>query len=327
MSGPRTGLRVPIISDLGDAAIDVITSVFDRVPGSDWIGEAVSGGATWLGDMAQTAVGRTILTAISMTYLYGPLAGLQLPGAAGQVVVGPIVASATWALPGMVAGENFTESYVTELTWRIQGLIEYFAGRSVSKIGENAARELGVRAGELFGEQLQEIAKNPIFQQYMHEFKTRIGVATTAEIKRKLQEAGLSPEALAARLQDYSKRFNVPADVFAAAINANFKDFIYDINTEFDIQGRPIERDRYGRPLSPHTRVTDVLLEQASDDPIRKKRASQEVALQTEAATPSAPRAPSENPFGELLLGSLLTAPLWVPVFLLPAIRKRKSKQ
>lgn len=323
MNLARTGLRVPILSDLGDAALDIISSVFDRVPGSEWIEEAASEGATWLGDMAQTDVGRTILTAISMTYLYEPLASMQIPGAVGQVVVGPIVASATWALPGMVAGESFTEAYVTELTWRIQGLVEYFAGRYVAKIGQEASRELGVRVGDLFGAQLEAIGKDPLFQQYMHEFKARVGDAVGAELKQRLKDAKLDPEALSRRLKEFSQRFDVAPDVFAAAINANFKGFVYDIDADFDVYGQPVVRGAGGRVLSPRTPVSErVLVEQGI--PIRGKRASDQIAVVTSTATPKALKKPKTAIFGELLTVSLLTAPLWIPVLVLPRLKKRK---
>lgn len=295
---PQIGFEIPIITPAVRGAWDVVTSVFDRVPGSDWIKDATREGATFLADMARDDRGRFLLQAITVTYLYGPLAGTPLPGAVGQVVVGPVVASLVWALPGMIAGESFTEAYTKELTEKIQGLAEYFGGK---------------KAGELFANQLKGLIDNQQFKDAMASVRARFGNVAGDALKRSLVELNLTPEQLA-------KQFNVSPDVAAAAINHFFRENLYDINRDYDKEGDPVDpiaKERLRRDLvegfpagiqpARHRLLRSVIL---ARDPIP-----------TDAGAPA-----NQGPtfFGQLVTLAVLTSPLWFPIFVLPKIRRRR---
>lgn len=296
---PQIGFEIPIITPAVRGAWDVVTSVFDRVPGSDWIKDATRNGTTFLADMARDDRGRFLLQAITVTYLYGPLAGTPLPGAVGQVVVGPVVASLVWALPGMIAGESFTEAYTKELAEKIQGLAEYFGGK---------------KAGELFANQLKGLIDNPQFKDAMASVRARFGNIAGDAVKRALIELNLTPEQLA-------KQFNVSPDVAAAAINHFFRENVYDINRDYDKEGDPVDpiaKERLQRDLveanlpagiqiSRHRLLRSVIL---ARDPIP-----------TGAGTPTDQ---GRTFFGQLVTAALLTSPLWFSVFVLSRIRNKR---
>lgn len=111
-------------SDVWDAAADVVSSVWDRVPGSELVDDFTGGP---LQDFANTAVGKVILRAIA-TSVTGGLAP----------VLGPQLATVAWTIPGVLRGEPWDEAWLLEFNHR----------------AEAAAQQLGGEAGAVFGQQL-----------------------------------------------------------------------------------------------------------------------------------------------------------------------------
>lgn len=217
----------PIV-DAWDAAVDVFTSVVDRIPGGEWARDAVDQGATWLVDFAKSDIGFWTLGVISSN-AYGPLA----------YITGPQVASVVWATPGVLKGDSFTEAYTKELINRIEGLIEYFIGREGPEVTKKIVRE--------FGDGVKAATNSPAFKQALADFKNSIpNLGSADDIRRALTAAGLDPQQLAAKLQEEFP--GLRADQVALAINANFHQMIYAVDREFtEDTGRPRVYRRLGR--------------------------------------------------------------------------------
>lgn len=114
------------ISDVGDvvkkpfeAAADVATSALDRVPGGigTWAKNLPAGAYEQLVDFSKTVVGQTVLTFISGS-LYGPMAA----------TLGPQLASVAWTFPSVLKGDDFTKSWIREISWRAEKIAEIFGG-------------------------------------------------------------------------------------------------------------------------------------------------------------------------------------------------------
>lgn len=124
--GHRSG---PGINGFLSDAWDTITSPF--VDGATWVshlpGFEQAGDA--LGDFAKTAVGKIVLRAISDSF-FGPL----------QAVVGPQLASIVWAVPGLMAGDDFDHAWLTEFKSRCDQVAEVSGIPGV----ENLTGELSV---------------------------------------------------------------------------------------------------------------------------------------------------------------------------------------
>lgn len=297
---PQIGFEIPIISSAVRSAADIVTSIFDRVPGSEWIKEGANQGWTFLSDMARDEKGRFLLQAITVTYLYGPLAGVPLPGAVGQIVVGPIVASLVWALPGMIAGESFTESYTKELTEKIQGVVSYFGGKA---------------AGDLFANQLKQLISNQEFQNVLSQVKVRFGNVAGDALKRSLQELHLTP-------QELGEKFNVPDVIAASGINHYFRENIYDINTDFDQDGRQTRGTiRPQRPADIYR--PDAPIQQIPvAEQLNKRTLSNALAGGAEGS--GQPITEKQSILKQILIVAVLTAPAWFTIFVLPNLPKRK---
>ncbi len=133
MSAGRKGVVIGNI--FGDALgavvapfVDVFTSVFDRIPGSDWAKDAVSNGASSIGDFAKTPVGFQVISVIS--------------GGASQAlapIVGPAIVNVAMATPGLVAGDDFTDAYT-------RGLVDY-TGKAAAILTGGAAASAVNAAG------------------------------------------------------------------------------------------------------------------------------------------------------------------------------------
>src|SRR3990170_557417 len=100
------------------AIYDFLEDIFNAVPGSGWIKDVAESGAGWIGDFAKTPLGFFTLSVITNN-LYGPIARTSLGGVSGMQTVGPQIASVVWAVPGMAAGEAFTDAYIKEFINRV----------------------------------------------------------------------------------------------------------------------------------------------------------------------------------------------------------------
>lgn len=145
--------------DLVDAVADVVTSAFDRLPGSEALSHAVSD--VWTGplrDFAKTPLGVTVLTAVASA-AYGPLA-YALGGPYGLANFGAQLATVTWALPGLARGENFYDAWIAEVKRRAEKTAEVVGGEAAASVVAN----IGVATDFLKGlapEQLQAISDLP----------------------------------------------------------------------------------------------------------------------------------------------------------------------
>jgi hypothetical protein len=268
--GSRIGLEIPILSDAVRSALDFVTSVFDRVPGSDWIKRAVENGATWLADMARDPKGYFILSVISAN-LYGVVANLGIPGAVGQTVIGPVTASIVYALPGVIAGDPFIESYIYAIMYwlsifwtsnftnraNITELYcqQYFLSDMLAPL--QADYEKGGYQIDFYNqilrlkqnnstEQFREVLiKNKltpydIFQKYNSIYRNQ---------PLALHRILIQPECHPGRL-----KLDLREDLIAININIFFKQNIYDILKEFDpVTGKFIGVEASGFRPGPYT--------------------------------------------------------------------------
>lgn len=204
------GFRIPVISDVAEGVWDFTTSIFTRIPGSEWIETAVESGATWIGDMAKTVPGKIVLVGISNALVFPAIAGLAVPSASGMIFIGPQVASAAWAIPGVVRGESFSEAYAKELTWRTMAIVEWFGGEE----GKKAAAE--------FTQGVTEILDRPEVKEGLRQFKEAFNLSGE-DAQAKLKEAGLDPTSL-------SNRYGGRGDSAAAATNGMLEKPIWNLN-------------------------------------------------------------------------------------------------
>jgi hypothetical protein len=240
---------IPVVGPAVDEALDVVSSVFDRVPGADWIKQAVNNGATFLGDMAKSPTGQFILAAITNTYFFPGIANLAIPGSiSGMQVIGPQVASLVWAIPGMAKGDSFTKAYIEELTTRVIKLVQYFVAiasdkaadylkgisadwlGSVDRMVQDAGLQQAVAeinrfvGSQGFRSMIESIEKDPDFQNAVIRAK-KIGIGNIP-LRQALRMNSLTPHELAAK-------YKVRADAAAAALNAAFHEKIFDLQGEF----------------------------------------------------------------------------------------------
>lgn len=123
------------VDDVKDAASDVVSSV----PGSEWLGDQVT-------DFLKTDVGSVVGHALA-TSLYGWAAP----------IVGPQLAAAAFATPGLIRGDRFSKAWIEEFEWRVERLAEI--------LGDDAGREFASQIGpaldKLKGDfpQLQDLEK------------------------------------------------------------------------------------------------------------------------------------------------------------------------
>lgn len=98
------------------APIRLAGDVVEDVPGFDVMSEAVQ-------DFARTPIGKGVFRALSSS-LFGPLAA----------VVGPQLATIAWAVPGLLAGDDFDRAWITEFQWRAQKTAETLGGDAAGAI-------------------------------------------------------------------------------------------------------------------------------------------------------------------------------------------------
>ena len=201
------------VSDVGDvikkpfeAAADVATSALDRVPGGigTWAKNLPAGAYEQLVDFSKTVVGQTVLTIISGS-LYGPMAA----------TLGPQLASVAWTFPSVLKGDDFTKSWIREISWRAEKIAEIFGGDIIASV---LPQEVKDKALQLFKEAAARLPSGNN-EQWMklagvadfHEIAKRFGIREdTAKFVESLLRSqvpdvsafdlrtGKSPETLAA---------------------------------------------------------------------------------------------------------------------------------
>jgi hypothetical protein len=210
VGSPSTGFD---LSDIGDvlkkpfeAAADVATSALDRVPGGigTWAKNLPSGAYEQLVDFSKTVVGQAVLTIISGS-LYGPMAA----------TLGPQLASIAWTFPSVLKGDDFTKSWIREVSWRAEKIAEIFGGDIIAsvlpqEIKDKALqlfREAAAKFPSLNNEQWMKLAGVANFHEIAKRFGIREDVAKFVESLLRSQipdvssfdlRTGKSPETLAA---------------------------------------------------------------------------------------------------------------------------------
>lgn len=123
-----TGFRIPVVSDIADAASDAVDAVWDAVddlPGFKQLGDGVKAVFTGpLRDFAKTAVGQTVLRAMT---------GMAMGLTGG--IAGPWAMMATAALPGVIAGSPFEEALITENLYRATEAVKILTANQVKVPG------------------------------------------------------------------------------------------------------------------------------------------------------------------------------------------------
>lgn len=123
-----TGFRIPIVSDVVDAASDAVDAVWDAVddlPGFKQLGEGVKAVFTGpLRDFAKTAIGQTVLRAMTSM-------AMGLTGG----IAGPWAMMATAALPGVLSGSPFEEALITENLYRATEAVKILTANQVKVPG------------------------------------------------------------------------------------------------------------------------------------------------------------------------------------------------
>lgn len=109
------------VSDRVDDVKEVAGDVVSKVPGSEWLGEQLT-------DFLKTDAGLLVARALS-TSLYGGLAP----------VLGPQLAAAAFATPGIIRGDRFDKAWLEEFQWRVEQLAQI--------LGDDAAKGLSSMLG------------------------------------------------------------------------------------------------------------------------------------------------------------------------------------
>lgn len=203
-----------------------IDDIINFVPGGNAVRDAVASVAGEIGDRAKTPLGSAILSVMASS-LFVPLSQAKIPfSASGMQTVGPQIASVVFALPGVVAGDPFVESYTRELGTRVKETIRILSGRLGQQVAENVASE--------FTAQVQVLLNDPQFRSALVTAKSAIGDVSESKIFTRLVQLGITPSTIA-------KTFRVRPDAAAAAINGFFQKSVFPVNGgNYDLQtGEP----------------------------------------------------------------------------------------
>jgi hypothetical protein len=209
--------------------------------------------------MARTPYGFAFLEVIS-NGLYQPLA----------YAVGPQAASAVWATPGMIAGEDFTKAYIEDWKKRLVALATYV--RSGGNPYATAAAYYGTPAiaavAQAIANQDPEQGALVATKQFVADYKSALPLvesalgplASTTEtspfaLRGMLIKGGLDPDTLAEKL-----RPAIPAirpDQIAFALNALLHTEVYDPTTGWGPDGKPTVTLSSNLGLTPPGAVPD----------------------------------------------------------------------
>lgn len=126
---------VGLFDPITDPIEDIATSIWDgvrKVPGVDVLAEQV-------GDFANTALGKTVLTALASS-LYGTLA---------WTAAGPQLATVAWTVPGLLRGDSFEDAWLSAFKERVKKTGEMVGADVGHLVGEQVGQILG-KLGEMF---------------------------------------------------------------------------------------------------------------------------------------------------------------------------------
>lgn len=191
------------LTDWIEGAGDVLSSVADRIPGGSWIRGNVNDAVKKL---AGSKDGQFVLTVISTALVSGGFTALA-------PVVGPQAASAAFAIPGVIAGDSFSQAWVDGFTFRLAKLADTYGAQASQGLSDqtNAASK-----------KLEELGISP---DALARLKTAAGTGDAAQA---LAWANMTPEQLAAR-------FGGRVDAWAAAMNGRTHEDAYPLD-DYDLR-------------------------------------------------------------------------------------------
>lgn len=169
--------------DLADSITGELDSILHDIPGSEWVKDFANGP---LKDFANSKLGMVVLRAQA-----GMLAQYSLFNLG--TLIGPALAHLSFALPGVLRGENLRNAWLNESSWRLAKLAEYFGGEAAKQATE----------------QLTEVR-----DILVERAKTAFPGIPMDEALRKLD---ITPEAVA-------KEFGIKDDYLAALLVATLKE-------------------------------------------------------------------------------------------------------
>lgn len=232
-SGPLDFVTEPL-SDAVDAAKDFVTSVWDRIPGSEYLGDAVKAVVEGpLREFAQSGIGEFTLNAMAAAAGgMGHAAGL----ASFMPILGPVLLISSAAIPGVLAGGDFGESMVKGWMWRLETAAQI--------VGPHLAAQIGEAVGKA-SEQLKELAAKAFPgmdpKDAIRELG-KYGIDAEAIARQALDEMGnalpssLDAEAWAVKT---AKEMGTRADAVLHAYDLTAGTNFYDVNRWDLITGLP----------------------------------------------------------------------------------------
>lgn len=144
------GIGIPVVDDVIDAGGDIATSIIDKAirtadDFSDFLGLPPMASEVYqevkklyegpVKDFFNTEVGKVIARAFT-TMAYYQLAP----------ILGPQLASAVYATPGVLRGEKFDQAWVTEFLWRVTTTAGILAGMYADQLRIDAKQAIPAAA-------------------------------------------------------------------------------------------------------------------------------------------------------------------------------------
>lgn len=280
---------VPILSDILNAINDFI----NNVPGGEWIKGAYNTlDNSFIGDMVKSPEGQIALVSITTAMSTG-LSNVVVPlDGPSQVKVGPIIASAVWAVPGVVSGDSFQEAYAKSLSYRIMQL---------DKIGG------GPGLAAEFSGQVKDLLNNPDLVKILTQLKSLYGDETAQQLQNRLN--GLAdPDTIVSR---YGKR----GDAGAAVANGVFRKPIWDLISQFGADGTLLHP--HALPTLPGNIPSQGPIPSGMTLP--RGRPVPPTPVKMPGGTQTIFMTSMDGgALSQILIFAGLTSPFWFPVFVLP---------
>ena len=287
------------VSPIGDA-LDGIKGVLEDLPGGQLVLDAVNQGATWVKAIANSKLGQVFLIGLSRL-AYGPLA-MQMGGVGW---FGPQLASAVWALPGVLRGQPFVDAWIYEVAWRTEEIAKHYgaeAAKEAMGVLPDGFAWLNYKAHEQF---------------------------PNLPLDQALKSLVITPEQL-------SRALNIRPDVAALLLKYIKESMSLYVMQQFDLAtGR---RPGYGAAFdtgqvieyvpSTYGAAAKLLAPKLAADKLPTGVSFQNLLVfMAEQGSPglfftTKSLQPSPGPVGELLIFGLLTLPAWGPFALRHLLRR-----
>ena len=170
----------------------------------------------------------------------------------------PVIASAVFAVPGMLRGDEFTKAWIEELIWRIQETIRFFAGNLAPQLVGKTVKEIEDMAASGSWPEIRQIWDR--LRPPLQKFASDIPVGASI-LNGQLRAAGIEPGAQIDRVRaELDRRFGSPVDLRKMANEFGIREdaaaSIYDLFAR-DPKLAAMKRDfslETGRDLSPFSR-------------------------------------------------------------------------